>query len=149
MTGGAAVQRLRQNREPDRDTPDVETLRCLLDEQLVAPRLRRRLKDPIRIIGQPFIRPEQPDVAIDAVVVGLEIVVGDRPVVAEAVKTLAAEIIGTEPQRDTSPMIRPAAEHSRAKPVKAFPRRRRIRLAFQRPAAPAGVELAELTLGNR
>ena len=149
MTRRPAVQRLRQDREPDRDAPDVQALRGLLDQQLVAARLRRRLEDAVRIVGQPFIRSEEADVSVDAVVVGLEVVVGDRPVVAEAVEALASEIVRPEAERNAAPVIGAAAEHARAEPVESIAGRRRVWLTFERPAAPAGVELAELALGNR
>ena len=149
VTGRPIVQRLRQDREPDRNAPDVQALRGLLDQQLVAARLRRRLEDAVRIVGQPFIRSEQADVAIDAVVVRLEVVVADRPVVAEAVEALAPEVVRPEAQRDAAPVIGAAAEHARAEPVEAIAGRGGVGLAFERPAAPAGVELAELALGNR
>src|SRR5687768_2909929 len=144
MTGGPAVQRLRENRETDRNAPDAETLRGLLDQQLVAARLRRRLEDAVRIVWQPFIRSEQADVAVDAVVVRLEVVVADRPVVAKPVETPAAKIVGAKAQRNAAPVIGAAAEHPRAEPIEPFTRRRGVWLTVERPAAPAGVEFAEL-----
>src|SRR3990170_1553886 len=89
MTRRPAVERLRQDREADGNATDVQALRGLLDQQLVAARLRWRLEDAVRIVGQPLIRSEEADVAVDAVVVRLEIVVGDRPVVGEAGQALA------------------------------------------------------------
>ena len=99
MTGRPAVQRLGQDRETIGDAPNIQALGSFLDQQLVAARLRRRLENAVRIVRQPFIRSEEADVSIDAVVVRLEVVVGDRPVVAETIEALAPEIVRTEPQR--------------------------------------------------
>src|SRR5688572_15820410 len=115
VTRGAIVERLREDRETDRDAADVQALRCLLDQQLVAARLRRRLENAVWVVRQAFVRSEQADVAIDAVVVRLEIVVGDRPVVAETIEALAPEVVGTEAQRDAAPVIGAPAEHACAK----------------------------------
>src|SRR5687767_9458223 len=97
MAGRSIVQGLRQDRQADWNAADVQPLRGLLDHQFVAARLRRRLKDPVGIVWQSLVRSEEPDVAIDAVVVRLEVVVADRPVVAEAVEALAPEIVRPEP----------------------------------------------------
>src|SRR4030095_7997420 len=148
MARRPAVQRLGQDREPDGNAPDVQALGGLLDQQLVATRLGRRLEDTVRIVGQSFVRSEEADVPVDAVVVGLEVVVGDRPVVTEAVEALAAEVVRTEAKGNAAPVIGAAAQHARAEPVEAIAGSGCVGLAFERPTAPAGVELAELTLGN-
>ena len=137
MTGGATVQRLRQDREAIGDAADVQALGGFLDQQLVAARLRRRLENAVRIVRQSFIRSEEADVSVDAVVVRLEVVVGDRPVVAETVEALALEIVRPEAKRDAAPVIGAAAEHARAEPVESIAGRRCVRLTFERPSAPA------------
>src|SRR6188472_2463892 len=131
MTGRPAVQRLGQDRETIGDAPNIQALGSFLDQQLVAARLRRRLKDPIRIVRQSFVRPEQANVAIDAVVVGLEVFVGDRPVIAKTVETLAPEIIRTKAQRNAAPVIGAAAQHARPEPVKSIAGRRSVWLTFE------------------
>ena len=89
----------------------------LLDEQLVAARPRRRQEDAVGLVGQALDRSEDADEPIDAVVVRLQVVVADRPVVAEAVEAAAPEVVGAEAQRDAAPVVGAAAEHARAEPV--------------------------------
>ena len=122
---------------------DVQLVGRLLDQQLVAARLRRRLEDAVRLVAQSFVAAEEADEVIDAVVVRLDVVVADRPVVAEAVEALAPEVVGAEAQRDAAPVIRAAAEHAGAPPVELLAAAHGVRLAVDVPAADAGVELAE------
>jgi hypothetical protein len=88
------------------------------------------------------------DELVDAVVVGLDVVVGDRPVVAEAVEGAAPEVIGPEAQGDSSPMIGPTAVHPGAKPVELVAGCGGVGLAVECPSAEAGIELTELPFWN-
>ena len=72
---GPAVERLRENRQPVGDDLDAQALGRVLDQQLVAARLGRRLKDAVGIVRQAFLRSENADERIDLVVVRLQIVV--------------------------------------------------------------------------
>ena len=72
VTRRPAVERLRQNRQPRRDARDAQLVGGLLDQQLVAARLRRRLEDAVRLVRNAFIRAEDADEAIELVVVGLD-----------------------------------------------------------------------------
>ena len=148
VAGRTPVQRTREDRQPLRNARDLEPVGRGLDEQLVAARARRRLKDAIGLVGQVLDRAEDPDELIDLVVIRLEVVVADWPVVAEPVDAPAAEIVRAESQRDPPPVIRAPAEHARAEPVEPLANHGRIRLALQRPSAPPGVELAKLALGD-
>ena len=145
-----AVVVLRQDREARRHARDVELLLRPLNQQLVAARLGRRQKDAVGLVGElRQVRAEDADQLVDLVVVRLDVIVGDRPVVAEAIEALAAEVIRAESQRDAPPVIGPPAEHARAEPVELAARRRRVRLTLERPAAEGAVEFAEMPLGRR
>ena len=145
---GPAVQRLREDRQAVRDARDVQLVGRLLDQQLVAARLRRRLEDAVGLVRDAFHRSEDPDEAIELVVVRLDLVVGDRPVVADAVEAAALEVVRAPAQRDAPPVVGAAAEHPPAKPVERGAPRLRVGLALDVPAADAAVELAE-RLGRR
>src|SRR5689334_18829908 len=112
MTRESAVERLRENRETRRYTRHVQLVGRLLDEQLVAAGLRRGLEDAVRFVRQVLVTAEQADEPVDAIVVRRDVVVADRPVVAESVSCLPLKIPGTESQRDAPPVIRPSAEHA-------------------------------------
>jgi len=76
----------------------VQPIGRLLDEQLVAARAWRRLEHPVRLVREALLAAEDPDEPVDLVVVRCDVVVGDRPVVAEAVPTLALEVVRPEAQ---------------------------------------------------
>src|SRR6185437_4189435 len=86
---------------------------------------------------------------IDLVVIRLQILIGDRPVVAKTVERLALKIVRAEPQGDPPPMVRASAEHARSEPVELVSGRGRVRFTLDRPAAKCAVEFAELPLRNR
>ena len=144
-----SVQRLRQNRQPAGNARDLQLVGGLLDEQLVAARLGRRQEDTVGIVRQPLLAAENADERVDPVVERLHVLVGDRPVVAETIKALPAEVIGAEPERDPSPVIRAPAEHAGPEPVELAARAVGIGLAFERPPAERRVELPELLLLGR
>src|SRR6185503_7703683 len=73
----------------------------------------------------------------------LDVLVGDRPVVAESVDALAAKIVGPEAKRDAPPVIGAAAEHAGTPPAELRAGGAGIRLAVDLPTAVARVELAE------
>ena len=138
-----AVERLRENRQAIGDARDLQPVGGLLDQQFVAPRLRRRLKHTVGFVWNAFHRPEDPDQAIELVVIRLDVVVGHRPVIAETVEAAPLEIVGSHPQRDAAPVVRAPAEHPATKPIELRACRLRIRLAVDLPAADAAVEFAE------
>src|SRR5690242_7528092 len=98
------------------------------------------------MIRQVLAAAEDADALVHAVVGGGDIVVGDRPVVAQAVTALAPEVVGAEAERDPAPVIGAAAEHAGAPPVELGVGGAGVRLAVNVPAADAGVELAERPL---
>ena len=63
VAGRAAVQGLREDREPRRDAGDLQAVAGLLDEPLVGPRRGRGHEDPVGLVGQALVRAEEPDVA--------------------------------------------------------------------------------------
>jgi hypothetical protein len=78
--------------------------------------LVRALEETVRQMRQPFLVPGDAEVGVDAVVVRLDVGVGDRPVLAVAVVRLRLEVVVGEPQREPAPDVRLAAEHARADP---------------------------------
>src|SRR4051794_19142995 len=92
-----------------------------------------------------MVRAEDADELVELVVERLDVVVGDRPVVAESVDRLVLEIVGPETQRDPAPVVRAAPERAAAEPApRASPDG--VRLTFDVPAADAAVERAERLL---
>src|SRR5262245_23633970 len=112
MTRGPAVQRAGENRQAIRDAGYAQLVGCLLDRPCVASGVRWRQEQAVRCVREAFHGSEDPDQTIELVVKGLQLVVSDRPVVAEAVEALAPEIVRPHAQRDAAPMIRAAAKHS-------------------------------------
>ena len=144
-----SVQRLGQNRQPAGNARDLQLVGGLLDEQLVAARLGRRQEHAVGIVRQSLLAAEDADERVDPVVERLHVLVGDRPVVAETIEALPAEVVGTEPERDPPPVIRAPAEHARPEPVELAARAVGVGLAFERPPAERRVELPELLLLGR
>src|SRR5215218_668392 len=146
----AAIEGLRQDRESRRHARNVQALGGVLNRQLVAAGLRGRHEDAVRLVRQVAlggeVRPEDPDEAIELVVIRLEVLVCDRPVVAERVHALPAEVVRPPAKRDPAPVVRPAAEHPRAVPVPLLSLRNGVGFAFELPAADAPIELAEVAL---
>src|SRR6185436_13067078 len=102
-----------ENRQPRCDAPDVEPRARLLDELLVAARSGGRLEDTVRVVRQALVRSEEANQRVEPIVVWLQIVIADRPVVAEAIQAAAAKVIGAEAERQAAPVVRTAAEHPR------------------------------------
>jgi len=74
-------------------------------------------ENAVRLIAKPFIGAEDADEPIDGVVVGLDVVVGNRPVVAEPVDRMPLKIVGAVPQGNPTPVVRAAADHAAPEPV--------------------------------
>src|SRR5580765_3216639 len=80
-------------------------------------------------MAQPLGLPADSNVLLDQIVVGLNVFVGDGPVLALAVVARRLEIELTEAQRHAPPNIRPPARHAQtAKPVEGLVVRRAVRL---------------------
>jgi hypothetical protein len=151
VAGGPAVEGLREDRQSRRDARDAHLFRRLLDEQLVAAWLRRRHEEPVGLVRifRSQVRAEDADQLVGLVVERLDVLVGDWPVVAQAVEALPPEVVGAEAQRDASPVVGAAAEHPRSKPAEVAARRIGVGLALDRPSAESGVELSKLLGGDR
>src|ERR1043166_233237 len=108
------VERLREDRQPGRHARHVEALGRLHDEQLVAPRFGRRQEDAVRGVRNVLVAAEDADQAFELLVVGFDVVVADRPIIAEAVKGVGLEVARAEAQRDATPVVGGAADHPRA-----------------------------------
>ena len=130
----------------------LRRLGCLLNGQLVAAGLRRGHEDAVGLVRQvPLgreVRPEDPDEAIEFVVIRLQVLVRDGPIVPEPVHALPPEVVGSPAEGDPAPMVGAAAEHPRAVPVPLLSLGNGIGFALQLPAADASVELTEVALGR-
>src|SRR2546430_5627451 len=144
-----AVERSRQNREPGRNAGDVQLVRGLLDQQLVAARARRRLEYAVRLVGEILFAAEQADQPVDLVVIGGLMVVRDGPCGTQAIPALPLEVVRAEAERDPAPVVGAAPHHAGPPPVELGARGAGVRLAFDLPAADARVEFAErMVLGR-
>src|SRR6185503_843342 len=143
VAGGPAVQRPRQNRQPGRDAGDIETFGGLLHHQLVAARLGRREEQAVGGVGDVLLAPKYAHERLELVVIGTDVVVADRPVVAEPVERLRLEVARPEAQRDATPVVGAATHHAGAPPPELVPLSDGVGLAGNLPATDATVELAE------
>src|SRR5207253_1363742 len=100
VAGGPAIERSRNHRAARGDAGDSELVAGLFHQQLVAPRCGGGLEKSIRVIAQALIRSVDADELVDPVVVGSDVVVRDRPVVAQAILGFSLEIVRAEAQRD-------------------------------------------------
>src|SRR5207248_9284153 len=112
-----AIERLRQNRESRWNTGNVQALGRLLHQYLVAARLRRRQENAVRSIGNVFDAAEHADEPLELLVVRLDVVIADWPVVAKAVEGLRFEVARAEAQRNATPVIGAAADHAGPPPA--------------------------------
>src|SRR5207247_3496497 len=112
----------------------------------IVPRMRVLKEYSVLFFIDVFDGAENADQPVDLFVVRLEVVVADRPVVAEAIEALAFEIVGSEAQRDAAPVVRAAAEHARAEPLKVLAGRGGVGLPLERPPAERCGEPAERPL---
>src|SRR5262245_8151604 len=74
-----------------------------LQDRLAAQHRLRLLKYAVGQLRQSLFRAHYADQLIDAVVVGLYVGVGDRPVIAVSVVPGGFEIVIAQPQRDAAP----------------------------------------------
>ncbi len=143
VAGGAAAVGLGQDRDARGDAGDPQLVAGLLDQELVSPGRGRRQEDAVGLVLQALVGAEQADHAVEPVVVGLDVVVGHRPVVAQAVAAARLEVPGTEAQADAAPVVGAAPQHPAAKPHELAALGHGERLTRDVPAAQGGVELAE------
>src|SRR5207237_7782188 len=106
-----AVERSRQDREPGRNAGDVQPVRGLLDQQLVAARPWRRQEHAVRLVGEGLLAAEDAGQPVGLVIVGRDVLVGDGPDVAQAVAALAREIVWSEAERDPAPVVGTTSDH--------------------------------------
>ena len=143
MTCGASVQWFCNDRSPCRYARDVQAIARFLDQQLVTARSRGRLKKSVGLVVNSLAAPVNADELIDPIVVGRDVIVCDRPVVAHSIEALPAEIVRPESERDAAPVIGAPTKHSRPPPEEVCPGRFRIWLAIDFPSAFAAVEFTE------
>src|SRR5712692_387952 len=144
VTGQAAVQRTSDDGEARRYADDVELVAGFLDDQFGAARLGWREEDAIGRTGHVFFGSENADVGFHFVVIRREILVGDGPIVAEAIARAGFEVNGGKPQRDAPPVVGAPSDDAGAKPLKIGAGRGSVRLAVDGPRAVGGQKLAEI-----
>src|SRR5208282_6929497 len=76
----------------------------------------------------------------DFVVVGCQVFVTERPVVAHAVMRANLEVHRSHAQRDASPVVRAAADDAGTKPAEVRTRSGNVRFAFDLPCTVGGAE---------
>src|SRR5690625_5253561 len=96
-----------------------------------------------RCIGNTFIRPIKSDQLIYSVIIGLYVLIVDRPVIAVAVNALPIKVIRAKPQGNTPPVVRPPSQHATPKPIKDAVVLLGIRLAGYVPPAETGVKFTK------
>jgi len=141
------MERLGKNGEPRRDAGDVELVTSLFDQQFAAARLRRWQKNAIWRIGDIFPGAKYADVRFDFVVIGRKALVGDGPILAQAVARLGLEINRGKTQRDASPVVCAASDDARAEPLEIGSWGGGVGLSFDSPGAIGRKELAEIIRG--
>src|SRR5580692_10625129 len=117
MTRLAAIHGLRQDGHPRGNANDVELVAGFFDQQFGAPWFRWWEKNAVGGAGDIFFGAEDADVAFDFVVVRREFLVGDGPVVAEAIARAGFEIDRRKTQSNAAPVIGAAANDARSKPL--------------------------------
>ena len=109
-----------------------------LNCRLHAVELGRPLEDAVRHLLQALLRARAAEQDVHLVVVGLHVLVGDRPVHVEAVAARGPELQRPVAQRAPAPEVRPAPEHPRAHPGVGRARGR-VLLLVHHPVAGEGV----------
>src|SRR5258707_1346546 len=101
------------------------------------------MKDSVGLVANSFLASVKADETIDAIEVRRDVIVADRPIVADSIETFSLEIVGPETKRDATPVVRSSAEHSRAPPEEPRALRNGIRLTVDFPPSVARVEFSE------
>src|ERR1700676_2649032 len=117
MASGAAVQGLGQDRQPRRDTKNLQMVAGLLDDGFGAAGFWRWQENSIRSAGNIFFRPKDSDVGLDSVVVRRDVVVAYGPVIAHAIVRAHFEIHGSHAQDDAPPVVGAPADNARTEPA--------------------------------
>ena len=116
LTGG-------EDRAVDRNHGDTELGDVLLDVEFAGAGLRwreQRAVRGVRRVLEAFIGAVDADEHLDLVVIRSHVVVGERPVEAEAVTRIGFEVVRAVTERDATPVVRASAEHAGAPPVKTL-----------------------------
>ena len=101
------------------------------------------------MVRQVVVVAEDANQLVDAIVIWCEVRIADWPIVAQPITALRLEIVGPEAERDTSPMVGAAADHSRAPPPELGALRLGERLALELPAADTRIKFAERPISRR
>ena len=117
MTGWAAVERLGENRHSRGNAGNPNFVAGALENHFAATRLGRRLENTVGRAGNVFLRTEHADVGFGLVVVRSNVVVGNGPILAQAVASLRSKIHGREAQCDAAPVVRASAHNAGAEPT--------------------------------
>ena len=126
---GAAVDRPRQvGGATERHGPTEFLFHASPQARLCTGQAHRRLKTAIGQLGHTFRDSGDADVFFDQVVVGRDVLVANRPIVAIAVERRGLEIEVAQPVTLSSPHVRPAADDARAPlPAERLVRAGRVR----------------------
>ena len=131
-------------------------LQGIAQRQFGAGQFRRALKDAVGQMGQVLLDAGDPKVSIDAIVIRLDVLVGDWPVLAITVTTLRLEVIIRQPEREPAPDVRLATETPRSHPGVTRPRVGMVFLVDDdvlgvvgaAPALNVAVDLGERRIGS-
>src|SRR5271169_596232 len=148
VAGRTAVEWLGKNGQARGNAGDIEFIAGLFNEDFVAARFRRRKKDAVGGAGHIFLGAEDADVAYYLVVEGRKILVGDGPVLAQAIARFGFEIDRSEPQSNAAPVIGTSADDARAEPLKIGARSRGVRFAGNFPRTVGSKEFPEIGRGS-
>ena len=141
---------LRHDRQVRRDDRDAQRIARLLGQEFGCARFGRRHQHAGVGAGrvlEVIVAAVDADEHLRLLVVRLEILVGDRPVGAEAVARLRLEVVLAHAERDASPVVRASAEHAGTPPEEVAAGCGRIGLArYLPPTVDRGVVEAERLL---
>src|SRR5664279_817792 len=107
------------------------------------PGFRWRKKYTVRIIEQSFIGSEYAQHTVNLVVIGLHILISDRPVISQSVEAFSFKIKGAKTQRNPSPVIGSSAEHTCPPPFPLCIPYMSVRFSVNFPAPVTAVEITE------
>ena len=140
MTGDATARWRGDHRLPRRNGADAKLRAGTLHQNVVRLERTGRLKDAVRGAADPFDAAGDADESFGLVVVGRQVLVGDRPVPTEPVTRARCEIVVGETECDPAVVVRTATENPGAEPREVTARRHRVGFAVDLRAAKCGAE---------
>ncbi len=138
VAAGASVSRRGRDRLSRRHGADIQLRARALHERVVRAQRGRLVEDTVRRAPDVLDAADDPDECLRLVVVRGEVFVADRPVEAQPVARARLEVVIGEPQRDSTVVVRPAAEDPRAEPREVTPRGHGVGFAGELRATVGG-----------